>query len=392
MPTLNKVESRTKLKPRREPYWVRLGAGNFLGFRKMVADSAGSWTARSRDPETGKQRHKALGEYLHLPASGRYDAAAKDASEWFKHLDEGGTTDVVTVKKACENYVDHVRADKGDKPAGDMKGRFTRWVYGDKLATVELGKLTRPKVEAWRKALAATPAKINRDDRDEPLTRPRAPASLNRDMAALRAALNHAHDSGHVTSDAAWRVALRPVKNADRRRELYLTRDQRKALIAAAPADLATFLRALSVVPLRPGALAALTAGDFNKKLSSLRVGKDKAGAERRLLLPPSTAALFATAAESKTTLAPLFARADGVAWNKDSWKVPLKEAAAAAKLPPETTAYALRHSAITDLVTGGLDLLTVAKLAGTSARMIEQHYGHLQADVAARALEALAL
>ena len=68
------------------------------------------------------------------------------------------------------------------------------------------------------------------------------------------------------------------------------------------------------------------------------------------------------------------------------------KEAAAAAKLSSAVTAYSIRHSVITDLVTGGLDLLTVAQLSGTSVAMIERHYGHLRADYAAAALARLAL
>ncbi len=51
-----------------------------------------------------------------------------------------------------------------------------------------------------------------------------------------------------------------------------------------------------------------------------------------------------------------------------------------------------MRHSVITDLVTGGLDLLTVALLSGTSVAMIERHYGHLRAEHAAPALATLAL
>ncbi len=51
-----------------------------------------------------------------------------------------------------------------------------------------------------------------------------------------------------------------------------------------------------------------------------------------------------------------------------------------------------MRHSVITDLVTGGLDLLTVAQLSGTSVAMIEKHYGHLRADHAAAALAGLTL
>ena len=81
-----------------------------------------------------------------------------------------------------------------------------------------------------------------------------------------------------------------------------------------------------------------------------------------------------------------------GKPWNKDAWKGPIKQAVAAAELSTGVTAYTLRHSVITDLVTGGLDLLTVAQLSGTSVAMIERHYGHLRADYAAAALARLTL
>jgi integrase len=61
-------------------------------------------------------------------------------------------------------------------------------------------------------------------------------------------------------------------------------------------------------------------------------------------------------------------------------------------QLAPGTTCYAMRHSTITDLVTGGLDLLTVALLSGTSIAMVERHYGHLRAEHAEAALATLAL
>jgi site-specific recombinase XerD len=68
------------------------------------------------------------------------------------------------------------------------------------------------------------------------------------------------------------------------------------------------------------------------------------------------------------------------------------KDVAMRAGLPAKTTAYTLRHSAITDLVHGGLDLLTVAQISGTSVAMIEKHYGHLRSDIAAEALAKLLL
>ena len=64
-----------------------------------------------------------------------------------------------------------------------------------------------------------------------------------------------------------------------------------------------------------------------------------------------------------------------------------------AANLPPDATAYALRHSTITDLIARHrLDTMTVAQLSGTSVLMIEKHYGHLLRDHAADALAKLAL
>jgi integrase len=84
--------------------------------------------------------------------------------------------------------------------------------------------------------------------------------------------------------------------------------------------------------------------------------------------------------------------RANGEPWDKNSWKWPIAAAAKAAKLPDGVTAYTLRHSTITDLVAGGLPLLTVAQISGTSAEMIERHYGHLARTAATEALAGLAL
>ena len=49
-------------------------------------------------------------------------------------------------------------------------------------------------------------------------------------------------------------------------------------------------------------------------------------------------------------------------------------------------TAYDLRHSFITEALTGGVDALTVARLVGTSLEMISMTYGKLIEDHATRA------
>lgn len=82
----------------------------------------------------------------------------------------------------------------------------------------------------------------------------------------------------------------------------------------------------------------------------------------------------------------------NGKAWDKNSWKLPIRAAVKAAGLPDGVTAYTLRHSTITDLVNDGLALLTIAQISGTSAEMIERHYGHLVSDAATKALSSLEL
>ena len=380
---LGTVKSRESLKPQREPYWQKVASGRYLGFRPSTIGKGGSWIARQYDSETRKNRFHSLGDFGHLPPSERFTAAAVEARAWFDHLTGGGAHQPVTVRQACERYA------KDNPEAGQ---RFGRYVYPDPIAKVQLSKLTKAQVRAWRKRLEETPALVSRGKTGERVTRDRSPSSINRDMTALRAALNLALDHGDALTDSAWRVALRPNERADSRRNLYLDRDQRRALLAALPTDAASFARGLCLLPLRPGALASLKAGDFDWRKAELSIERDKAGGGRRILLPAETAALLKEQAKSKLPAAPLFARADGKAWDKDSWKGPIKAAARAADLPEATTAYTLRHSTITDLVQAGLDLLTVAQVSGTSVAMIERHYGHLQRKRAAEALAGLAL
>lgn len=373
--------------------WKKYAIGQYIGFRK-TSDDSGSWWARVRDASTGKQHYKSLGEFADYQQAKRYDVAMKAALEWFQQADIGITPHKRTVRHACEHHVEALRTDDGDDKADETEKRFQRLVYDDPIASVELGKLRKADLESWRQRLVAKPAKVSRHKKRKVavVTRDRAPATVNRDMVGLRAALNRARDDGLVVSDIAWRKALKPIENANRRRDIDIDRKDRLALIEAADAEVKPFLRALAMLPLRPGAMAALTVGDFNARLRSLRIGIDKAGKERRITLPATTAASFGEQSKGKLPNAPLFSRADGSHWNKDSWKWPIKAAALDAGLPSGVTAYTLRHSVITDLVTGGLDLLTIAQISGTSVAMIEAHYGHLRQEHAAKALAALAL
>lgn len=389
MADLSTVRSRERLSPRKEPYWHRIAMGQSLGYRPSNIGKGGTWIARYYDPETRRKLLRSLGDFGHLPPSDRFSEASKAAREWFQHLAGGGSEKVLTVKKACERYAE------GNL---DAERRFARTVYGDAIANVPLPKLTDKALREWRKRLAETPASVARGGKGvgrglgNPIrTRPRAVSTVNRDMVPLRAALNMALDSGDVLTDRAWRVSLRPGE-ASGRRNLYLDKDQRRALLAKLPNDVATLCRGLCLLPLRPGALAALRVVDYDARRHELAICKDKAGGNRKILVEGETAALLVAQTKDKLPGAPLFARADGKPWESYMWKDAIKEAARAAGLQDGVVAYTLRHSTITDLVHARLDLLTVAQVSGTSVAMIEKHYGHLQRDKAAAALAGLAL
>ena len=388
MSNITKVSDRAKLKARREPYWAKISKGCFVGFRKMTAGASGTWVARNLDEASGKQQFKALGDFTELPDHQRYDAASKAAQQWFEHLGKGGSNEVLTVKEACKRYVAHLRESKGDKSADDAQARFNRHVLSDaKLSGVEITKLTPAHLDAWRKALRAKPAPTGPNKGKQ-----RSDSAINRDMNAFRAALNYMYADGLTTSDFAWRGKLAPIKNADKRRDVYLDREQRKKLIECAAPDMADFLRALCMLPLRPGALAALTVGHYDKRLGVLTIGKDKAGGDRKISLPDSTAAFFASHCKDKLPGAYILTNSTGRPWGRDTWGYQFDKAAKLAELPPKATAYSIRHSTITDLIHAGVDSMTVAQLAGTSVVMIEKHYGHLTREHARSALAALAL
>jgi integrase len=387
------VSGRERLKVRHEPHWTLVRRGCFLGFVKRSESSSGAWRARYRDDQTGKRTSHSLGAFDHLPPNERYGAALAAAESWFKHMGAGGTSDALTVLEVCERYVKHLRDERRIDAAKDAEGRFRRWVpEGSTFGRIAVAKLTHAHVRDWRTRLTNAPL-IPQNKKLKAPPKPRSESAVNRDMTVLRAALNFALRERHVTTDAAWGVALKPIRNAGSRRSAYLDSDQRRALIERCPSDVAGLVKTLSLLPLRPGAVAKLKVRDFDKRSGELTIARDKAGAARRIALPDSTVVFLAAMAKDKLPDAPLISRSNGAPWDRHSWKKPVKEAVLALGLPPETILYTLRHSTITDLiVVHKLDTLSVATLSGSSLAMIERHYGHLLNSRARDALAKLAI
>lgn len=369
---IDRVDVRARLELRRDPYWHRVAEGRYIGFRRMTKGSAGTWLARAY--KAPSYSHRSLGDFVELPESERYDAALKEANKWFSHLDQGGATKPGTVRSACEAYLETLEAEHGATAKANAEGFFKRLVYDDPIAEVDLAKLNKEHVTTWRK-------KILKSSTEK--------SSFNRNITPLRAALNLAHEEGKVATDQAWLKALKPLKNADGRRTLYLERGERVKLMNSSSDEARPLFKTMNLLPMRPGEVAALRVEYLKAGQRALEIPTGKTE-PRTVPLTDEMVSHFKQCAAGKLPKAWLVSRADGSQWDRFAWRDEVKLAAARANLPAATVLYTVRHSVITDLVTGGLDLFTVAKLAGTSVLMIQKHYGHLQNEHARRALEKL--
>jgi hypothetical protein len=267
---LSIVRDREKLKPNKkaEPCWQRIRPGCYLGFVPSAKGGQGTWVARAYNEETRRYRRKALGAFPELPGDKKFAVAKAEAERFADRIGCGGHFEdrIETVADACRAFA---------KGRPDDEARYRRYVDNDPIAHVKLDKLRRRHLKAWRERVEAMPALVSRNKKGDKRTRKRAPATVNRDMAALRAALGSRLAQGDPGTEAAWQEALRPIKNATRRRDLYLDRTQRKKLLEHVDAEAAPFVRALCLLPLRPGAIAALSVRDFDKRTSELAIGAD---------------------------------------------------------------------------------------------------------------------
>jgi len=361
---------RNSLKPRREPYWgAPLDNGAYLGFRKIAAES-GSWIARRRDADSGRQTYKALGQ---ATSKFGFESAKRAALVWFRAQEAGVRSDVVSVADACRAYVIDREREKGKSTAHDVEKRFQRTLYSTRLGATPLSKLRTMQIKAWRDELA--------------LSKPTA----NRTMTSLKAALNFAVRNRLVQATAAREWAdVRPFSVKERRRDLFLDLAQRRALLNAANGSLRDLVEAAILTGARAGELVNATVSQFDGRTKTATfVGKT---GSRQVPLSDAAVSLFIRLAGDRAGEERLLLRDDGRPWAHSDWDKLVRSSAARANLPAGVCLYTLRHSFITQAIADGLTTLDVARLVGTSLVMIDRHYGQFVQSAARERLARVAM
>lgn len=383
---IDTAAGRRKLEPRRNPYYLAIPdiEGAYVGFRR----GPDTWIARLR--EDGKQIFHALGRHED------HRAAIRAAKEWIKSRQQGVVDHTAAVKDACLAYLANLEREKGPSAAQEARARLQRRVLGRTLKTrqieahtlarVPLAKLRPDHVEQWRDGL------VPADLKGEALRK--AKASANREMAALIAALNHAYKRRLVASDLAWHSIGKFGDVQARKHRRYVTVDERNALLKSAAkvgkGAIRDLLEGLMLTGARPIELARANVADYDTAAGTLALTSYKGPSrEPRVREVPLRAlgaeALIKRLSKDKLPAAPVFTRDDGQRWGHSDWDDLVRDARDRAELKG-ITAYDLRHSFISEALTGGVDALTVARIAGTSMEMISATYGKLIEDHATRA------
>jgi integrase len=361
MANLSNQREREALPPRRQPYWQRLTPGNFLGFRP----GANTWHARHRDRD-GRQHQTTF------PAIRLYSEAREAAAQWCLRMrtPHGGVAKRGTVADALMSHVTYLRHLCRDKAADAVLQDYQSTVWQDPLASIQFERLTREDVEAWRGRLD--------NGRRQLIT-------INQYVRMVIAGLNGAVERGWLANPAAWKLRKLQEPQADGEAAVFLTPEQRNAVIEACPPESAAFFRALELTGCRPGELAAAETKGFNATLQKLRLahrkGRTPALKIRWVYLTGEAAELVAAQAVGRGQHEPLFRRADGRAWDRHAWATAFRLAArqvraAGGEVPQDASAYSFRHAAISELLQlTGMDPVSVARYCGTSVAMIEKHY-----------------
>jgi integrase len=369
-----RLETRTarlKLPTAKKPYWVPIGMGAGLGYRRN--QTAGTWVARIADGKGGYQT-KGIGA-----ADDFAEADGRNVMDFWQAQDtaralagrreqrpEEDDGKLCTVAQALDRYAADLEVRGGD--TGNVSR--IREHLSDALASRTVALLTVNELRTWRNGLVK---KIS-------------PASVNRTTCGLKAALNLAADQDErIVNVRAWKKGLKAIPDAANARNVILSEEDVRKLIACGyrvDEPFGLMLEVAAVTGARSSQLARIEVQDLldDRRDPRLQVPSSRKGRTQKKLarvsvpIPVGLAARLRRAAGDRPGDAPLLLKRDGNAWGKSNHQHYFECAAKIAGLTG-VTIYALRHSSIVRDLLAGVPIRVVAAQHDTSVVQIERTY-----------------
>lgn len=357
-----KVETRNarlKLEPRQKPYFVTVSPRIALGYRRT--QGAGTWVVRAADGH-GSNWTKAFAiADDHEDANGNSVLTfwqAQDRARALARSGEGNGDRPATVAEAIDAYA----ADLAARGARSVNATSLRFNVPDTLAAKAVALLTEKELRTWRNSLVKRGLK---------------PASADRVGRVFKACLTlAAADDPRIVNANAWRNGLTRLPDAESARNVILSDENVRAVVAAAYTDshdFGVFIEALAGTGARESQLLRLDVTDLLDNaaaprllLPNSRKGKNRRIERRPIAISPRLALVLRHAATGR--MARLFDPVPRIAAR-------FRAATKHLHLDPATTPYALRHSSIVRMLLAGVATRVVAAHHDTSVGMIEKHY-----------------
>jgi hypothetical protein len=363
--------SRGRLAPRGKPYKVTLLPGVHLAYR-AAQSGTGAWIVIASDGKGGQWQKRIAHADDRQPADGSavltYEQAALRARALARGDANAAADRPATISEAITAY----EADLTARGRNAYNAGWVRSHLPPHLAAQPLSQVTAKQLRHWR---------------DHLIKGGMLAATVNRLLKPAHAACNLAAklDPRVAANAGAWKVGLEALRNTVTARDAVLTDAQVLAMVAAAydvSAALGLYVQVHAEVGARSSQLARLTVGDLERDrlmVPASHKGRGDRRADRTPVpITPALAVRLKAAAAGRPANAPLLLRADGEPWQPRiaDHRRPFEQAARAARLPAETTIYALRHSSIARALLRGLPIAVVSRWHDTSPPIIEAHYG----------------
>lgn len=415
---LNSRATRERLTARKEPYWRGLENGIALGYRRGVR--GGAWLARVLVEGSYREERLSRADDA-LPANGAdvldFRGAQVAALAWAsraRRVAAGLEAEPVkasskpyTVADAVADYLAEMQA-RGARSVGTARTSAAAFIMPT-LGSLPVARLTRDRVKAWHRALAAAPARRRTSAKPGQPSKPAAPpatpvgktdpdatrrrkATANRILTNLKAALNLARQDGKfVGSDDAWAL-VKPFDDVDAPKVRYLSDDEAVRLVNACPDDFRGLVTAALHTGCRYGELTSAKVGNFDAKAGTLHIPHSKSGVARYVVLAAEGQAFFTATTAGKSPDASIFernavdkmkrhcdsGRVRRAAWQASDQFRAIAAACEAARIAPAVSFHVLRHTYATRLASRNTPLMVIAaQLGHADIRMTTRHYAH---------------
>jgi integrase len=374
--------ARRRLAVRKKPYWTTISPSIHLGYRRNAG--AGTWSVRVADSGVEWIKKIAVADDLESaapPAVLNYWQAV-DAARALARRQPGSADDEsrpVTVSEALTLYEKDLVA-RGGSPynAAHPRIHLTGVLLNKPVALLGATELRK-----WRDGL---------------LAKGLAPGTVNRTKTGLRAALElaAAHDP-RITNERAWKMGLAALPDAHVARNVILTDEEVRRIVAAAydhDRALGLMVEVAAVTGARLSQLARLEVVDLQADGSEPRLlmplsakgrRRDKRHERRPVPIPPALAVVLKQEAVGRASEAPLLLRSNGERWGhgrRRHHRNDFRAVAEAAGLDPDVvTLSALRYSSIVRQLVANTPIRVVAAMHDTSVKMIERTYSRYIAE-----------